>query len=283
MRRPSLALTAAAAALTLALAFTLAGQSVAAPPRVTTAAADTPSPQASPEVADEAIIEFTYLRPSAFVAMLVTPGVPVVPEKPDEKELSRVARALWLLPEGVEKLSPDDIAGTLTVRGTTAAVDAMRSLVRLLDVASPRVRLNVRVLQDGGDSTPGTAGSEVAAVTLETSNNAPVDTAAVGNGYAFQMRLTPHVNGDGSVTVSTQATRLKQEAERGVEMQTQSSHRRLRAGKPDVILMDAARRPFALEVTPTVLEPSRPLYTRPVSREHAPDRSDLPLIGRLLR
>lgn len=176
------------------------------------------------------------------------------------------------VPESVEQMIPNDVDNTLIVRGDAQGVAQVRRLIAFLDVQPRAVRLDLRVLRytfpaNGGAPTV----EEIAAPVTQTKNNLAADVAAVGARQTFKLRLTPHVNGDGSVTIA---------AELGMGGRTSSSVRRLMNGERRLLLgvsdsSDAAVQrwlsrgaapgttvsdlpaysTYFLEVTPTVLTP----------------------------
>ncbi|HVK06219.1 MAG TPA: secretin N-terminal domain-containing protein [Armatimonadaceae bacterium] len=246
-------------------------------------------------------LDLTYVKPSEVVAALATGS------KAGE------GGAPPLLPAGLSRVSPDDAAGTLTVRGSAASIDELREMTRLLDVAPRRVRLNVRILRGTFTGKAVEAVTEVAAFTSEVTNNRAGESTAIGDGHIFRARLTPHVNGDGSVSLAASLSQVTQTDGHPLPEPPRAVHARiagggvalLAAGEPSggtttripitgqagTVQLPDGRKPgplYLLEVTAAVLEPGRPLYARReqsppggARRQSVPILSDLPIIGRL--
>ena len=136
-----------------------------------------------------------WIKPSAFVDRMATPGAFIL-------RGTSILSPPAPLPEGVDRMSLDDTAMTLTVRGTAGSIAEVRSLLRFLDVPPRAVRLQVRLLRFRFPAGGGTPGVEaLSTVTTRATNTVPLPVSVVGERRAFQMRVQPHINGDGSVTV----------------------------------------------------------------------------------
>lgn len=136
-----------------------------------------------------------WIKPSAFVDRMATPGALVL-------QGTSVFSPPAPLPEGVDGMSLDDAAMTLTVRGTAGSIAEVRSLLRFLDVPPRAVRLQVRLLRfrfPAGNGAPGV--EALSTVTTRATNAVPVHLSAVGERRIFRMRVQPQINGDGSVMV----------------------------------------------------------------------------------
>ncbi len=114
-----------------------------------------------------------------------------------------------LVPTGITSLSPDDTRNRLTVKGTPEAIKQIENIARLLDVKPRLVRLQVRILRAPvmTNSAPEAELPESrVVVTAEGSvrNNVPLNLNAVGDGQLFRVFVTPHINGDQTISLSAE-------------------------------------------------------------------------------
>lgn len=130
------------------------------------------------------------------------------------------------LPPGVERLTPNDRAMTLTVRGTNQAVSQVKEMVRLLDVQPRTAGLQVRVVRvqvsaDGKvQELPGIP------LAVQAVNNTPSTALVTAERNRFQVVVTPRINGDDSVSLQMQLNLL------GLNNKVVASANRLRRVKP---------------------------------------------------
>lgn len=93
-----------------------------------------------------------------------------------------------LVPEGIEAILGVEADNSLLVRGTAEDIDALRGLLRMMDVPplSVRVRVSARKLTAQGQVLDG----------------APLKLADAAAGSRFSLTVVPHVLGDGTIKVT---------------------------------------------------------------------------------
>ena len=126
---------------------------------------------------------------------------------PIDRSDKRVAASL--VPVGITSLSPDDTRNRLTVKGTPEAIKQIENIARLLDIKPRQVRLQVRILRAPASASISLTGElpESRVVTTGEAvvrNNAPLNLNAVGDGQLFRVFVTPHINGDQTVSLSAE-------------------------------------------------------------------------------
>ena len=170
--------------------------------RASTAQAATPVPnQLGGTTKSERSVVLRFIKPSEFMAQLA-PG--------DRADRPVIAS---LVPIGITSLSPDDTKNSLTITGTPEAVRQIEEIVRLLDVKPREVRLQVRILRAPimANIAPEAELPEsrvVATADAVVRNNAPLNLHAVGEGQLFRVFVTPHINGDRSITLSAELSEV---------------------------------------------------------------------------
>lgn len=142
-----------------------------------------------------------------------------------------------LMPRGIERLMPDEAAWTLTVRGTPEGVNRLREMARLMDVASRRVLLPLRILRyTYSETVKAPAIEEVGALTANGTNNATLRLTAFGDGSLFNVEVTPHINGDDSVSIrAALSIQTPGEKPSQVKMAKVTNFRRILPGKRAVV------------------------------------------------
>jgi hypothetical protein len=110
--------------------------------------------------------------------------------------------AVPLPPGGAADLTPDDRDNTLLLRGSEAAIAATKERVALLDVAPRTVLVKLRLVRiwfvDDGKMQEDTLGAPL----ITARSNQPAAVSVSGRG-GYAVALTPRVNGDGSITLTT--------------------------------------------------------------------------------
>ena len=106
------------------------------------------------------------------------------------------------LPTGTAGLTPEDRDNTLSVRGTESAIARVKELVALLDVAPRIVQVKMRLIRiwfvDDGKMQEDVLGKPV----ITARSNQPAVISVSGRG-GYTVALTPRVNGDGTITLTT--------------------------------------------------------------------------------
>lgn len=145
-----------------------------------------------------------------------------------------------LISGSIQTISPNDDKRYLLVEGTPEGVNRLREIIRLLDVSQKTLKLEARILLQNpteGASKPMPA--KVATAIMEIENNRLSDVVLVGQGRVFRFQMTPHMNGDGTVTLFTRF------ADARVTSQVSGSYhsfgrntantRRIKVGGPEII------------------------------------------------
>lgn len=146
-----------------------------------------------------------------------------------------------LLPSGITMISPDDEKQFLAVKGTTEAVNTLREIARLVDVPKRTMRLEARILlQNPLAGEKGPKPEVVATATMVLTNNREGEAFLVGQGRAFRFQMTPHLNGDGSITISTRFADKRvimwaSDDFRAISRDTTDTTRRIAPGQPKVL------------------------------------------------
>ncbi|MBC7805549.1 MAG: hypothetical protein H7145_05305 [Akkermansiaceae bacterium] len=108
------------------------------------------------------------------------------------------------LPEGIAELTPDDAYNTVAVRGTPKAIQEVEAMIRLLDVKARLVRIELRLIEirraDDGTRKETLLQSPI----ISTTNNTQAMVSFQTSGEArsgTKVIVTPHLNGDDSITL----------------------------------------------------------------------------------
>jgi hypothetical protein len=121
---------------------------------------------------------------------------------PSEVVAALKAAAPNSLPTGAADLTPNDRDNTLSVRGSDTAIAKVKELVALLDVAPRTVLVKLRLVRiwfvDDGKMQEYTLGAPL----ITARSNQPAAVSVSGRG-GYAVALTPRVNGDGSITLTT--------------------------------------------------------------------------------
>ena len=145
-----------------------------------------------------------WIKPSRFIANL---AYPAGPEQPTGDTL---------MPAGLRRISSDDTTGRVFVQGTPEALAQIQEISRLLDVDPRRVRLSIRILRApanqvtilGEPDQKLRKGEVVSSAAALFQNNEANTLYAFGDGKLFRVPLTPHINGDYSVSVAIDLSSL---------------------------------------------------------------------------
>lgn len=136
-------------------------------------------------------IEITYIKPSAVIAYLR--------DKTGENK--------GLMPKGIDSLSPDDLNKNLLVTGSAESIARLQEIVRLLDIPTPTVHFLVRILRPTTSETnPVSPPAVVATASSEVQNNGTTPLTILISDISIDLSVTPHVNGDGTVLISSRAS-----------------------------------------------------------------------------
>jgi hypothetical protein len=153
-------------------------------------------PQAAPNPGEpgyRATIRLQNLTPSDFITQVST----------SRKVVSDgIERTESLLPRDIERIDTDDIAGTVTIHGSPDSVQKIQEFVGLLDVPAKRARLHARIVRyRRADFSERGVPEVIALGSVATLNNRPASLTLFGAGRLFTARITPHINGDRSVSL----------------------------------------------------------------------------------
>ena len=107
-------------------------------------------------------------------------------KNPDFKAPKPKEPVRTLVPSGVVSLSPDNLKQELVVQAEPGALAELEAFLRLLDVKSKELVVTLLV----GD----------AKATAQVENNQRVRLSALAAGKQYLLDVTPHINGDGSVS-----------------------------------------------------------------------------------
>jgi hypothetical protein len=155
------------------------------------------SAKASATVAPDAIVTrtvtFKYLLPSEFVR-LVKEG------HSDGKK----GGATHVMPFGITTLVPRDKDSTLVVSGRSQYVESIVGAARFLDVKPRVIRVSTRLVEIrlGSDGTKRETVLQSPVLTA-TNNTSATTKVSDGNGSETSLAVTPHINGDKTVSLST--------------------------------------------------------------------------------
>ncbi len=166
--------------------------------------AQTPAQTPAPPVAKNSespsvVLHFRWIKPSEFVASLTQPR-----KEEDDAENS------WTPYSGLQRVSPDDATNRVFVQGSGAAVKQIQELAQLVDVEPRRVYLTVRILRAPANQFAPFAepdqklrkGTVISGAAAVFKNNEAITLHAVADGQPFHIPLTPHINGDDSVSLT---------------------------------------------------------------------------------
>jgi hypothetical protein len=146
-------------------------------------------------------------------------------------ETAAPPRQASVLPRGVERVIPDDRAMTLTVRGTAKAVAEVKQMIGLLDVTPRETLVKLRVVRvrfaPGGGREEETLGTPV----VSTLNNKTARVAVSGGLQDWSVEVTPHINGDGSISLLAKLNLSRIASSPREALTTGEQYRRVPAGK----------------------------------------------------
>ncbi|WP_394796033.1 hypothetical protein [Armatimonas sp.] len=131
------------------------------------------------------IFKLKHIPPVAFVTILGDPTYNF--QQPAMWDAKAKQQTRTLLPSGLESLSPDNLKQELAAQGDPKALDELRELIRLLDTKARDVTLTLSV-----DSST---------ATVQATNNNSARLTVVSQGKLYSLDVTPHINGDGSVSL----------------------------------------------------------------------------------
>jgi type II secretory pathway component GspD/PulD (secretin) len=97
-----------------------------------------------------------------------------------------------VLPPGITNISADDAASTLTIEGSPKSVEELKEIVSLFDIVPRRIAVRI-IIQSPIDKYDSTT-------TTEINNNSQWRIRDDVTG--IDLRMTPRINGDGTVTGS---------------------------------------------------------------------------------
>lgn len=165
-----------------------------------------------PAVAAAETIRLSHITPSQFVSELVGES-----ERPAN-------RALPPFPAGIDQISPNDVKGTVTVRGESADLEKVRQLAHLLDTSPQRLRLNVKVarIQRGAGATQVEFLTPVADGVTEITSGSTGRVYLYGSGRLFVANLTPRRIGDGTILLSASVDMCRRQSPGGESRETMS-------------------------------------------------------------
>ena len=166
---------------------------------------------------------------------------------------------------GIVRMSPDDSKGRLLIQGTERDIAKIQEIVHLLDIKPRAAYFTVRLLRVAANAVVAEGATRVRGEVVTTANtkgenNARLALYAVGDGKFFTISVTPHINGDGSVTISMQLSDTQTAENNGAETSAaanppRTQTRRTPNGSP-VIATDlpvvTQNAKYYLEVTPQV-------------------------------
>ena len=102
-----------------------------------------------------------------------------------------------MIPKGLTLLVPSDVESSLTVAGTPESISDLKTLLRLLDVQAKEVTAKVRLIRRTSESKEVL---ELAQFSLATTNNNPSENPLFVEGKSRSLTLTPHINGDNTIS-----------------------------------------------------------------------------------
>ena len=177
---------------------------------------------------------------------------------------------LRVIVPGLTRLSPDDDKGRILVQGSEKALTQLHEIAPLLDVEPRQVSLTARILRVPAGTTvsidpaaPRLRGIVVTTAQAKARNNERVTLYAVGDGKLFHVELTPHVNGDHTVSITMAVADGSQSAPiwydpGAVPAKIKSETRRTQSGTPIVASLlpvsGLNNTQYYLEVTTVVLD-----------------------------
>lgn len=146
-----------------------------------------------------AVLVLRWIKPTRFIELITL-----------VQDFENKTQTISLIPSGLVRMSPDDTTGRLFMQGTPASLTQIQEISRLLDVQPRRVRLSVRILRGPANQfyefgEPNQKLSRAAVVSSAAAlyaNSETIALHAMGDGRAFHLPLTPHINGDNSVTLT---------------------------------------------------------------------------------
>ena len=146
-----------------------------------------------------------------------------------------VAALRAVLPTGTAGLTPEDRDNTLSVRGTESGIARVKELVALLDVAPRIVQVKMRLVRiwfvDDGKMQEDVLGKPV----ITARSNQPAVISVSGRG-GYTVALTPRVNDDGAITLTTTLRFSAPVGGAAYRDLTATRTRRLEAGKTERVV-----------------------------------------------
>lgn len=114
------------------------------------------------------------------------------------------ARPKSAIPAGIARIAHDDARKTITVRGSTAAINDITAIVRLLDVKPRYVEVKMRLFEIRLSPDGERKETLLQAPSLVTSNNVAARVSLVsGLQRSMSLYVAPHLNGDGTISLSS--------------------------------------------------------------------------------
>ena len=224
---------------------------------------------------------------SPYACAQTTPATPPAASRTEQQRESLVLR--WIKPSdfvrrlaevtdadgkqtilaGFGRVAPDDARRRVVLQGTPRVMKNLHELVQLLDVEPKHAAFTLRVLRFPADKmviyNPDDlpeqrvlrGGEVVTTATAKTDNNVPVVVYAIGDGRLFHITVTPHINGDDTVTTSMELVEGSQVAANAAADKNAHTEAR-RAPKGERVIatkypvFDGKNSKYYLEVTPVV-------------------------------
>jgi hypothetical protein len=154
------------------------------------------------------VITLNFMKPTNFLKCLEETGGSGFFTTQAGTATVETEKAKSLMPAGVSSSVPNNEAKTITLTGTKSAIEEVKHIARLLDVRPWQIGMKVRLVETRIDSSRRRTRSIIQTSTLMTTNNRPVQTAittAEGGDIPefslLSLQLTPHVNGDNSLSL----------------------------------------------------------------------------------
>ncbi len=169
-------------------------------------------------------IRLNHVQPSDFVHTLKTANITRSTGGGD----SDVQEPL--LPFGIKNVVAYNADNSLLVTGTAEAITQFRDIVRLYDVKPRIVLLKMRLMEARFAADGKRSEKTLQTPILTTVNNGTGKVSVTGRG-GYEIEVTPHINGDNSITLSMNWNlRILQNGNRQITRTVQRT-RRTRAGQ----------------------------------------------------
>jgi hypothetical protein len=115
------------------------------------------------------------------------------------------------LPQGMKEITPNDGEKTLVLSGTPSAVAEMKTLLRLFDVKPRLVKVRTRLIEVQTSKDFSQRESVVQSFVFTRNNNLTTKKVFdLGESQDIQLVMTPHINGDDSISLAMEITLHKQ-------------------------------------------------------------------------